>query len=62
VVATCPEFADAHFNLALALARHGAAPSACLHLGRYLELDAGSEWAGRARELLAELSAARQAQ
>jgi tetratricopeptide (TPR) repeat protein len=62
VVATCPEFADAHYNLALALVQHGAAPAACLHLARYLELDPASEWADRARALLAELSppAARQ--
>lgn len=52
-----PDFADAHYNLGLALARVGGTSQARRHLERYLELDAGSEWAGRAREFLTELAA-----
>ena len=52
-----PEFADAHYNLGLALARVGGASQARRHLERYLELDTGSEWAGRAREFLTQLAA-----
>lgn len=53
VVAGCPEFADAHFNLALAFRRAGEPERARWHLERYLELDPESEWASRARALLA---------
>ena len=52
-----PDFADAHYNLGLALARVGGTSQARRHLERYLELDGGSEWAGRAREFLTELAA-----
>ena len=55
VVGNCPEFADAHFNLAQALARDGAREPARRHLERYLALDGSGEWAERARELLTEL-------
>lgn len=57
VCQAAPEFADAHYNLGLALARVGGAIQARRHLERYLELDTGSEWAGRAREYLAQLAA-----
>lgn len=57
VCAAHPDFADAHYNLGLALARVGGASQARRHLERYLELDAASEWAGRAREYLAQLAA-----
>jgi tetratricopeptide (TPR) repeat protein len=53
VCATAPEFADAHYNLGLLLARVGGAAQAKQHLERYLELDAASEWAARARDYLA---------
>jgi tetratricopeptide (TPR) repeat protein len=55
VLALCPEFADAHFNLALLLARSDARALARVHLERYLDLDADSAWADRARAHLAEL-------
>ena len=55
VCVTSPEFADAHYNLGLVLARVGGHAQARHHLARYLELDAASEWAARARELLAQL-------
>ena len=57
VTQLAPEFADAHYNLGLALARVGGAAQARRHLERYLELDAGSEWASRAREYLSQLAA-----
>ena len=38
VAAGCPEFADAHYNLAVAAARDGDADAARLHLRRYLAL------------------------
>src|SRR2546422_256786 len=41
--------ADAHFNLAGALARAGRGDEAVRHWQRYLELDAGSPWAKIAR-------------
>src|SRR6266446_7773878 len=41
--------ADAHFNLAGALARAGRGDEAVKHWQRYLELDAGSPWAKIAR-------------
>ncbi|MEZ4401252.1 MAG: tetratricopeptide repeat protein [Kofleriaceae bacterium] len=57
VCQAAPEFADAHYNLGLALARVGGASQARTHLQRYLELDDASEWAGRARDYLAQLAA-----
>jgi len=47
-----PSFADAHYNLGLLLYRLGGQAQARHHLGQYLSLDPGSEWAHRARELL----------
>lgn len=58
VVAMCPEFADAHFNLGLLLGRAGQPAEARWHLERYLEFDPGSEWAERARRLIAEVAPA----
>jgi tetratricopeptide (TPR) repeat protein len=57
VCATAPEFADAHYNLGLMLAQVGGAAQARHHLERYLELDAGSDWAGHARSYLAQIAA-----
>ena len=53
VVAACPEFADAHYNLALACARDGDEDAARLHLRRYLALVPDDT--ARAGELLARL-------
>ena len=47
--AAAPEFADAHYNLGIMLVAVGGTAQAKEHLERYLELDAGSEWAGHAR-------------
>ena len=44
-----PDYADAHFNLAGALARAGRGDEAVRHWQRYLELDSGSPWARIAR-------------
>jgi DNA-binding transcriptional MerR regulator len=52
VVTRVPEFADAHFNLGVILARVGGVSQARRHFRRYLELDAGSLWAGKARDYL----------
>ena len=52
VVTGCPEFADAHFNLALACARDGDSAAARFHLSRYLALRPDD---GRAADLLARL-------
>lgn len=57
VCAACPEFADAHYNLGLMLASVGGAAQAKQHLERYLELDAGSDWADHARTYLDQLAA-----
>jgi tetratricopeptide (TPR) repeat protein len=57
VCAACPEFADAHYNLGLMLASVGGAAQAKKHLERYLELDAGSDWADHARSYLDQLAA-----
>ncbi len=57
VCATAPEFADAHYNLGLMLAQVGGAAQARHHLERYLELDAGSDWATHARGYLEQLAA-----
>ena len=57
VTQACPDFADAHYNLGLALVRVGGTAQARRHLQRYLELDAASEWAARAREYLTQLAA-----
>ena len=52
VCRSAPEFADAHYNLGLMLARVGGVAQAKQHLSRYLELDPKSEWAVRARGFL----------
>ncbi len=38
MVTACPEFADAHFNLAVGFARQGDSGRARTHLERYLAL------------------------
>ena len=48
-----PAFADAHYNLGLLLYRLGGVGQARQHLSQYLGLDSSSEWASRARDLLA---------
>jgi tetratricopeptide (TPR) repeat protein len=52
-----PDFADAHYNLGVLLARMGGTVQAQGHLKRYLELDPQSEWSTHARDYLAELAA-----
>jgi tetratricopeptide (TPR) repeat protein len=44
-----PDYGDAHFNLAAALARAGRTREAGRHWERYLDLDASSPWARIAR-------------
>jgi tetratricopeptide (TPR) repeat protein len=44
-----PDYADAHYNLALALERHGQRRSALPHWTIYLRLDASGPWALHAR-------------
>ncbi|HET9988598.1 MAG TPA: tetratricopeptide repeat protein [Kofleriaceae bacterium] len=56
VCAACPEFADAHYNLGLMLAQVGGTAQAKQHLERYLELDAGSDWASHARSYLDQIA------
>jgi tetratricopeptide (TPR) repeat protein len=56
VCAAAPEFADAHYNLGIMLASLGGAAQARHHLERYLELDAGSDWAGHARTFLEQIA------
>jgi tetratricopeptide (TPR) repeat protein len=50
-----PGFADAHYNLGLLLARLGGISQAQQHLARYVALDPTSEWAAKARDLLAQV-------
>jgi len=57
VCAAAPDFADAHYNLGLMLAHVGGTAQAKEHLERYLELDAGSEWAVHARTYLDQFAA-----
>src|SRR6185369_8581199 len=57
VCATTPEFADAHYNLGIMLAQVGGTVQARQYLERYLELDAGSDWAGHARTYLDQMAA-----
>lgn len=52
VCAATPDFADAHYNLGLMLAQLGGTAQAKQHLERYIELDAGSDWASHARQYL----------
>src|SRR5690606_23649055 len=58
VCAAAPDFADAHYNLGLMLAQVGGTAQAKQHLERYLELDAGSDWANHARSFLEQVAAA----
>jgi Tfp pilus assembly protein PilF len=52
-----PEFADAHFNLAVALERLGGRSQARAHLERYLALEpTTSSWAAQARALIDRLA------
>lgn len=57
VCASAPNFADAHYNLGIMLATVGGMAQAKQHLERYLELDAGSDWATHARSFLDRLAA-----
>jgi len=57
VCAAAPEFADAHYNLGIMLAMVGGTAQAKQHLERYLELDAGSDWATHARVFLDQIAA-----
>jgi tetratricopeptide (TPR) repeat protein len=57
VCAAAPEFADAHYNLGIMLAMVGGTAQAKQHLERYLELDAGSDWATHARVFLEQIAA-----
>ncbi|MDB4962344.1 MAG: transcriptional regulator, MerR family [Myxococcales bacterium] len=57
VCAAAPEFADAHYNLGIMLALVGGTSQAKQHLERYLELDAGSDWAAHARTFLDRIAA-----
>ncbi|MFT3694695.1 MAG: tetratricopeptide repeat protein [Kofleriaceae bacterium] len=56
VCASAPDFADAHYNLGLMLAQVGGTAQAKQHLERYLELDAGSDWASHARTYLDQIA------
>jgi predicted Zn-dependent protease len=57
VLQTAPDFADAHYNLAVALGRLGGRAQARAHLERYLGLDSqpGAPWASEARVLIERL-------
>jgi tetratricopeptide (TPR) repeat protein len=50
--ALTPDFADAHFNLALTCEQLGLVEEAQHHWRRYLDLDPAGEWAAIAREHL----------
>ena len=57
VLQSDPDFADAHYNLAVALDRLGGRSQARAHLERYITLEAtGSGWTTRARALIDRLS------
>ncbi len=51
-IALQPRYADAHYNLALALERNGQRRSALRHWSAYLRLDASGPWASHARAQL----------
>ena len=51
-IALQPHYADAHYNLALALERHGLRRSALEHWTIYLRLDGAGPWARHARSQL----------
>ena len=50
-----PQYADAHFNLALLCERQGDNLKAVYHWKSYLKLDRGGEWADIARRQLDRL-------
>jgi Flp pilus assembly protein TadD len=57
VLLIAPDFADAHYNLAVALERLGGRAQARAHLERYLGLDGdAAPWASDARALIHRLS------
>jgi Flp pilus assembly protein TadD len=58
VLQTAPDFADAHYNLAVALERLGGRAQARAHLERYVRLDGtkNAPWAAEARSLLEKLT------
>jgi tetratricopeptide (TPR) repeat protein len=59
VVQIAPDFADAHYNLAVALERLGGRAQARAHLERYLVLEEdAAPWAQQARALIERLDAA----
>jgi CHAT domain-containing protein len=51
-----PRFAEAHFNLALALERLGTTDRALAEWRRYLEIDSSTAWSSEAREHVRALS------
>ena len=51
-VATSPDYADAHFNLAHCYEQLGRPAQAATHWNQYLKLDPVSEWAEIARRHL----------
>ena len=57
VLQIAPDFADAHFNLAVALERLGGRAQARAHLERYIALEPdAAPWAEQARSLIARLA------
>ena len=58
VLQIAPDFADAHFNLAVALERLGGRAQARAHLEKYitLEPEPAAPWAEQARVLIERLS------
>ena len=50
-----PDYADAHFNLALIAERKNDNMNAVKHWKAYLKLDGGSSWAAQARKQLERL-------
>jgi tetratricopeptide (TPR) repeat protein len=50
-----PDYADAHFNLALIAERKNDSLRAVKHWKAYLKLDGSSSWAGQARKQLERL-------
>jgi predicted Zn-dependent protease len=56
VLQTAPDFADAHYNLAVALERLGGRAAARAHLEHYLSLEPeATPWAEQARALIERL-------
>jgi Flp pilus assembly protein TadD len=52
VCSRSPDFADAHYNLAILLSEIGGEAQARGHLAHYLTLDPKGSWADQAREFL----------